>query len=175
MHSVIILKKRWERKYGVTTACLFEADDIDKSTKGVVFWLPAVAHKIIVLEKIFLSCFAMIRQFEIFFNELYFFLVAHAYRKLTDTLEWLPLKKTWYTSHALGWCVYKQWSPHWDTLHYIDLFTKDKHSTKQYGQKHDFHGFSIVANNISLNNTAAGGTYDIYTFNEAVFDRQILF
>ena len=93
MYSVIILKKRWERKCGVTTTCLFEADDIGKSTNGVIFRLPALAHKIIMSEKIFLSCFTLILPFEIFFNKLYFFLVAHAYQKLTDTLEWLSLKR----------------------------------------------------------------------------------
>ena len=48
---------------------------------------------VVMLEEIFLSCFALILPFEIFFNGLYFFLVAHAYRKLTDTLEWSSLKR----------------------------------------------------------------------------------
>ena len=128
----------------------------------------------IILEKRFLSRFGFMLHCGIFFNQLFFFIVVHAYRKLTDALEWLFLKKP-DTSLTLGWCVYKEWSSHWDTLHYIDSFTKRKYSTKRYGQNHDFNRLRFFISKISGNGTGTDSTYDIYTFNEAVFDRHILF
>ena len=46
------------------------------------------------LKKKFLSRLDLILQFEVFFNQLYFFFVAHAYRKLIHTLESLFLEKS---------------------------------------------------------------------------------